>query len=172
MACEVCNLIQTGAKKIYEDEKIIAILHTRPSSAGHILVMPKEHYPILEQVPDYIITHLFSMVNKISMVVFEVLKPHGTNIIITNGVAAGQRYNHFMINIIPRTQNDGLDFQWQPKQLTEEEMSTVELNVKEQAKNIGGFEKEPAKPVEVDKKAETIPEEEENYLLKQLRRIP
>lgn len=172
MACEICSLIKKGAKKIFEDDNIIAILHTRPASIGHILVMPKAHYPIIEQVPDYVVSNLFKIVNRISMIAFEVLKIQGTNLIITNGVAAGQKYNHFMVNIIPRGQGDGLNFQWKPKQLTEEEMSTAELQIKEHTKNIGGFEKEPEAPVEIKGEAEIIPDDQENYLIKQLRRIP
>ena len=172
MACEICELIGGRKHIVYEDEKVVAMLSTRPAAMGHILVMPKSHYSIVEQAPDYIVNHLFKIVNKISMVVFEVLKVHGTNVIVTNGVAAGQRFNHFIVNIIPRMQDDGLNFQWQPKQLTEEEMSTVELQVKEQTKNIGGFEREPEKPVEIEEKKEVLPADEDNYLTKQLRRIP
>lgn len=174
MACEFCELMEKGENKVYEDEKVVAMLSTRPASIGHILVMPKEHYPIIEQVPDYIIAHLFQITNKISTAIFEAIRVQGTNIIVTNGVAAGQRYNHFIVNIIPRAPDDGLSFQWKSKQLSEEEMSTVELQVKEKTKNIGGFEKEPEKPVEMDREAKVISEskENENYLLKQLRRIP
>ena len=105
------------------------------------------------------------------MAVFEILQAKGTNILIQNGVAAGQKTNHFMVHIIARKENDGLDFQWQSKQLNEEEMSTIELKLKEGTKGIGNFEKEEKKPVKIDKEIERI-DKEENYLIKQLNRIP
>ncbi len=172
MACEICGLIKTGKlKKLYEDKNIIAVLNPGPSVNGHIWLMPKNHYTIIEQVPDYIIAHLFNMANKISVSLFEALGAEGTNLIVQNGIAAGQKHSHFMIDLIPRSGNDGLSFEWQPKQLTEEEMSTIELRVKEETKNIGAFEEEKPEPVNMDKEKEIL-SDEENYLVKQLRRIP
>ncbi|MBI2129243.1 HIT domain-containing protein [Candidatus Woesearchaeota archaeon] len=175
--CPFCAIIEgkAASKKIYEDEKIIAILDLNPANVGHVLVMPKEHYPIIEQVPDPLVDALFKIANRISMTVFETLKAEGTNIIVTNGIAAGQKAAHFMVHIIPRAQNDNINFNWKPKQLSEEEMSTVELKLKEQAKKIGEFEREKPKPIVIEDKTEKIPEKigkEENYLIKQLERIP
>ena len=171
--CEFCQIIdkKAEAKRVFEDEKALAILSPHPCCAGHILLMPKEHYSIIEQVPDYLIAHLSKIVNKISIAVFEILQAKGTNVLIQNGVAAGQKTNHFMIHIIPRKENDGFNFQWQPKQLNEEQMSTIELNLKEVTKGIGEFEKEENKPVKLDSEIEKI-NKEDNYLIKQLNRIP
>jgi len=171
--CEFCQIIdkKAEAKRVFEDEKALAILSPHPCCAGHILLMPKEHFSIIEQVPDYLIAHLSKIVNKISIAVFEILQAKGTNVLIQNGVAAGQKTNHFMIHIIPRKENDGFNFQWQPKQLNEEQMSTIELNLKEVTKGIGEFEKEENKPVKLDSEIEKI-NKEDNYLIKQLDRIP
>jgi len=125
----------------------------------------------MSQKNNCLIAHLSKITNKISIAVFEALQAKGTNILIQNGITAGQKTNHFMIHIIPRKENDGLDFQWQPKQLNQEQMSTIELNLKEATKGIGDFEKEEKKPVRLDKKIEKI-DKEENYLIKQLNRIP
>ncbi|MBW2980683.1 hypothetical protein KY360_04680, partial [Candidatus Woesearchaeota archaeon] len=72
-----------------------------------------------------------------------------------------------------RNEGDGINLQWQSKQLNEEEMSTVELKLKEEASGRREFEeKKPGeKPKEVQKETEVI-SGEENYLIKQLRRIP
>ncbi len=175
MACHICDIIQNRKKVLYEDEKVAAFLSERPAMLGHVVIASKEHYTIVEQVPDYITGHAFVVANKISIIIFEVLKAQGTNVIVTNGVVAGQKSPHFLINVIPRFQNDNINLKWQPKQLTEEEMSTAELQIKEQTKNIGGFEKEAAEAVEIKEiPKEVIAEKEgkENYLLKQIKRIP
>ncbi len=158
---------------LYEDDKVIAFLD--PSYLGKIMLMPKEHYPIIENVPDFVVGHLFEVANKLSKALFEGLNATGTNIIVNNGVSAGQTIPHFCISIVPRRENDGINLQWQPKQLSDDEMSTVELQLKEEAKNIGSFEGEKKEPVNMDEKTEKIEEkegDEENYLIKQLRRIP
>lgn len=179
--CKHCQAINDPGKgfRIYEDSDVVAVLEGQPAGYGHVVVMPKEHYPIMEEVPDRLIGKIFSIANKISTAVFESLNAHGTNIVIQNGVAAGQTIAHFALHVIPRRENDGLNFNWQTKQLSEEELSTVELQVKEEAANIG-IEKEAAKPIEVKEEKEEVTAEiegeggkkEESYLIKQLRRIP
>ena len=173
-ACVVCQII-TGnipSKKVYEDELVMAVLDVNGANAGHCFVMPKNHYPIIEQVPDIEIGRLFQASNKISSAIFESLGAQGTNIFVANGVPAGQTVAHFTINVIPRKDNDGINLQWQPKQLSEEEISTVELKLKEQTKNIGHFEKEERKPRVQAPKHAALSEDEEEYFSRQMRRLP
>lgn len=170
--CEICDMLGSGKlKKVYEDDKVIAVLCPEPVSQGHVWVMPKKHYTIIEHVPDFEVAHIFGITNKVSISLFEVLQVQGTNIFIQNGVAAGQKHNHFLINIIPRMPDDNVKLDWQPKQLTEEEMSTVELKIRDQTKTVGYFEEEKPEPVNLDKSTEKY-SDEENYLVKHLRKIP
>lgn len=173
MTCEICNLVKGRHGVLFEDEQVAVVLAPKPAVPGHLMLVPKQHFAILEQVPDFVTGRLFDKANKASIAVFEALGAEGTNIIINNGIAAGQKHNHFVLNVLPRRENDGLSFAWQPRQLSEEEMSTIELRLRDEAKNIGAFEKEPTKPIEIKKEVEKIEEhEEENYLIKQLRRLP
>ena len=176
--CIFCNAVKgtTKLEKVYEDKDLIAVIHPRGAVPGHVLVIPKAHYQIFEQIPDYELAHMFDVVNKLSIAVFEGLKAAGTNIILQNGVAAGQEIPHVAVHIIPRKEGDSLDFQWKPKQLTQEEMSSVEIKLKDAAGEIGGFETTKKKePVKIEKKKTQklkAEEEKENYLIKQLERIP
>ena len=149
----------------------MAVLDVNGANPGHTFVIPREHYTILEQVPDFLVGKLFSIANKISSSLFETLEIHGTNLFVTNGVAAGQLAAHFMINVIPRKNNDGINITWQPKQLSEEEMSTVELQLKDAAKNIGSFETGAGIEKMPVQESENI-SGEDSYLLRQMRRIP
>lgn len=173
-SCIVCQIIENKipSKKVYEDELVMAVLDVNGANPGHCFVMPKAHYPIIEQVPDIEIGRLFQVSNKISSAIFESLGAQGTNIFVANGIPAGQTVAHFTINVIPRKENDGINLQWQPKQLSEEEMSTVELKLKEQTKNIGYFEKEERKVKIQAPKQVSLSEEEEEYFEKQMRRLP
>lgn len=172
--CQYCQIIQgiVKAKKVYEDDKVYALLSPMPASLGHIILFPKEHVPILEHVKDPLVAYLFSIANKLSTAVFDSLGAQGTNIIIQNGISAGQRVAHVCMHIILRRENDGLNLMWQPKQLNEEQMSTVELQLKEATNSIGEFEKEEKKPIDLDKKKEVKEVKGDNYLLRQLRKIP
>jgi len=172
--CKICQFIQNKENILYEDELVYAMLPEKPTALGHTWIIPKKHYPIIEQVPDYELTPLFKIANKLSSILFETLKIQGTNIIVQNGLASGQKYAHFLINIIPRKENDNLKLEWKPKQISEEEMSTAELKLKDQAQNIGGFIKEtPPGEISLGQKKEVLDySSEENYLIKQLHRIP
>ena len=172
--CIVCQIVsnQIPSKKVYEDDIALAVLDVNGSNPGHCFVMPKNHYPIIEQVPDKEIGKLFQVSNKISSAIFESLGSQGTNIFVANGAPAGQTVAHFTINVIPRNENDGINLQWQPKQLSEEEMSTVELRLKEHTKNIGYFEKEEKKPRVYTPKQAVLSDGEEEYFARQMRRLP
>lgn len=183
MDCAACEWIEKD-EKIYEDELAIAVLARQAIVPGHIMLLPKKHYTILEQVPDYEMAHLAKIANKLSIALFESLKISGTNILVQNGLAAHQALPHFIIHIIPRVEGDNLNFQWKSRQLSEEEMSTVEISLKDASKTAGAIEKEKPKPIDLDarkpgelKSTEPVREkaeksEEINYLIRQLERIP
>jgi diadenosine tetraphosphate (Ap4A) HIT family hydrolase len=69
------------------------------------------------------------------------LGAEGTNIMINEGVPAGQRHAHAMIHIIPRKKDDGLNFEWPQKQIPEDYMAKIHdlLKVPQEMK----VEKEP-----------------------------
>lgn len=177
--CLLCQIVanKIPSYKIYEDDLVLAVLDMNGANPGHCFVIPKEHYPILEQVPDNVIGNLFIAANKISSAIFEALKVQGTNIFLRNGIPAGQTVAHFMINVIPRQENDGVNLQWKPKQLSEEELSTVELKLKEEIKNTGVsavkvIQQTEAAPKETVSESEPIVDDEDDYVMKQIRRIP
>ena len=167
MNCSECERIKHKKNIVYEDQLAAAFLLEKPSTGGHVALVPKEHQPIVEKISDDLFGHLISVANKISIAAFEVLGAHGTNILISNGVAAGQRTAHVMVHIIPRAENDGLNLQWQATKLSEDELKTVQLTIKEALEKPMTEEREEVKEEEI----EEIPEEE-NYLLKQLERTP
>jgi len=174
--CIICQIVEgkIPSKKVYEDDELVAILDVNGANPGHCFVIPKQHFPIMEQVPDNIIAKAFSVANKISISIFDELKAQGTNLFVANGIPAGQKVAHFMINVVPRYEGDIVNMTWKPRQLSEEEMSAVELKIKEHSENIGGFSVS-SKPKSLDsKKIESISseEDEDNYLMKSLTRIP
>jgi len=177
-------MLKGGSKKLlFGNERVIVMLSDEPTSIGHIVIAPTQHHPIMEEVPDDIIGYMFQIANKLSTVLFESLQAAGTNIFVQNGVAAGQSKNHFSVNIIPRRENDNINLNWPPKQLTEDELTTALLKLEKYTNNIvvddrggGGSAPTPTKAAPVEKIEpevdEATGEEKENYLLKQLDRMP
>jgi histidine triad (HIT) family protein len=108
--CIFCQIIsgKVASKKVYEDDRCLAILDINPANPGHVLVLPKEHYSIMPLMPEEEVGYLFRISKKISKAQIRALKVEGTNIFAANGAAAGQKAPHFMIHIIPRKENDGI----------------------------------------------------------------
>ena len=108
--CIFCHIVngRVQSRKIYEDDIVYATLDINPANPGHILLLPKEHYSIMPQIPPNVISHIFMVAKALSNAALRSLRCQGTNIFVANGVAAGQKAPHFMIHIIPRKQGDGL----------------------------------------------------------------
>ena len=125
--CIFCQIIsgKVQSKKVYEDEKSIAILDINPSNPGHVLLLPKEHYSIMPQLSEEEIAHLFMVTKTISNACLRSLGVQGTNIIVQNGIAAGQKAQHFMIHIIPRKEDDGLNFELPQKEIPEAQLEQI-----------------------------------------------
>ena len=178
--CVICDIIdgKVPAHAVYEDEDILGILDLNGAAPGHVFIIPKQHIPILEQVPNHLVGKMFNVANNISSAIFDTLKVQGTNIFMTNGVSAGQKVAHMMVQVIPRAEGDGIKLDWPPKQLDEEEMSTVELKLKEEVSKIGFGSSSASAPVASAPVAAPVSspdseiEGEDNYLIKQLHRIP
>lgn len=64
--CIFCKIIagEIPAHKVYEDKKFLAFLDIRPLSAGHTLVVPKEHHRFVWDVVD--ICGYFTAVQKVA----------------------------------------------------------------------------------------------------------
>jgi histidine triad (HIT) family protein len=109
--CPFCKIIagEIPSKKVFEDDKMIAVLDINPASKGHVLVMPKEHYPIMPLIPPETFIHLFAKTKALCGALKEGTVSFGNTVFIANGYAAGQQSNHFMLHIIPREEGDGLD---------------------------------------------------------------
>lgn len=177
-SCLICQIVEgkIPSFKIAENAKAIAVLDINGANPGHTFIIPKGHYPIIEQVPDEDMGALFSLANKVSVALFDLLGAEGTNIFVANGIPAGQTVAHFLINVVPRKQGDGINFQWKPRQLSEEEISTIELKIKEELKGATIEKKTPSprkaaapKPRAPSSRPAEIEEEETEF---QLTRIP
>lgn len=132
--CIFCQIVQgkVQAKKVYDDNKLIAILDINPANPGHMLVIPKEHYMIMPQIPEDEIAYFFTVVKNLSQVSLRSLEAEGTNIIVANGQAAGQRAQHFMAHVIPRKEGDKVSFSLPQKPHADKELETIREKMSEQ----------------------------------------
>ena len=54
-SCIFCKIVagEISAEKVYENEHFLAFLDIRPLSPGHALIIPKEHYRWVWDVPNF-----------------------------------------------------------------------------------------------------------------------
>lgn len=166
--CIFCHIIagKVNSKKVYEDEMSIAIMDINPANPGHVLIIPKEHYVIMPQVPEYELRHLAMVTKAMSNALLRALKAQGTNVFIANGMAAGQKAQHFMVHLVPRKDNDGLtNFTIPEKRMSPEQIADVLKRLKPKINEVFGLEKTGEEEVSlqapvVDAEFEEEPEEE------------
>lgn len=123
--CIFCKIVKGDieSKKVYEDDELIAILDINPSSKGHLLIMPKKHYPIMPLIPPKTFKHLAIKIKELSYTLRQSLICQGTTLFIANGAAAGQQSNHFMFHLIPRENNDGLsNFEIKEEEISQDDI--------------------------------------------------
>ncbi|RJQ17007.1 HIT domain-containing protein [Candidatus Woesearchaeota archaeon] len=108
--CIFCKIIagEIPSKKLYQDEHCVAVLDINPASEGHVLLLPKDHYQILPQMPEEVIARMFVVAKELSHAILKAFNAKGTNIFVANGAIAGQRAPHFMIHVFQRKQDDGI----------------------------------------------------------------
>ena len=109
--CIFCDLIR-GAAEVsicYEDATAIAFLDIQPVNAGHVLVVPREHYEVLQDIPKEVGAHLYQVAAKLIPVVQTAADATDMNIVVNSGAAAGQNVMHYHIHLIPRKNGDGFD---------------------------------------------------------------
>ena len=162
--CIFCQIIngKIPSKKVYEDDTILAILDINPAAKGHIILLPKEHYAIMPQVPDEVIGHLFKKTKFLSQALLRSLKCGGTSVLIANGPIAGQRSQHFLVHLIPRKEGDKLLHN--EERIIEKEMQQkVITSVQDKLNSLLGVEKQTTlEEVKREKVSEKVEEKEDS----------
>ncbi len=130
--CVFCKIVtgEIPATKVYEDEEFIAFLDIGPVNKGHILVVPKKHYPTLLDMPEEEAGKLYKLVHRAAKAVKEALDADGLNIINNVGSAAGQEVFHVHVHVIPRFLDDEMKFGWRKLQYKEGEMQEYAEKIK------------------------------------------
>ena len=99
--CKIANG-EIPSATLYEDPDFRVILDLNPASKGHALVLPKEHYANVFELPEDLAGKAFVVAKKVASRLSEGLGAIGFNIVQNNGEPAGQTVFHFHIHLIPR----------------------------------------------------------------------
>ena len=106
MDCIFCKIVskEIPTKILYEDDDTISFLDAFPVEKGHTLVIPKAHFPQIQDMSDVVNQKLFNTVHKI-MPKIDSIKG-STLVLIHNGKDSGQEIMHVHVHLIPRGPED------------------------------------------------------------------
>lgn len=121
--CVFCKILDgvIPSVKLYEDEEFVIILDIGPAAFGHALIIPKDHYANLYEMPEELLGKVMSLAKVWGEKLVNVLKADGLNLVQNNGLAAGQTVFHYHLHLIPRYEGDSVGELWTPGSLSEEQ---------------------------------------------------
>ncbi|MFA5047807.1 MAG: HIT family protein [Patescibacteria group bacterium] len=129
--CLFCKIVagEIPVHKIYEDSRVMAFLDIAPVNPGHILLLPKEHFENLSDLPDDLVATMMVETKKIAKAMISALGLSAFNININNGSEAGQAIGHSHFHIIPRRAGDGREL-WKGREYAIGEAEEIAEKIK------------------------------------------
>lgn len=122
--CKIANG-EIPSRTIEENDLFKVVLDVGPATKGHALILPKDHYRNLYDLPEDVAAEVYKMAKKIALRMKEKLGCDGVNVVQNNEETAGQTVFHFHMHVIPRYKDDGQVIGWKPGQPTAEELDAI-----------------------------------------------
>jgi histidine triad (HIT) family protein len=120
--CKFCRIAaqMLPSYVVFEDSISLAFLDNRPLFPGHVLLIPKQHFATLQDLPPDLGGRFFRSVQLLSKAVEQGMQAEGTFVAINNRVS--QSVPHLHVHIVPRSKKDGLrGFFWPRNAYKDEE---------------------------------------------------
>ncbi|HEX7118832.1 MAG TPA: HIT family protein [Longimicrobiales bacterium] len=102
-SCIFCRIIagEEMVSIVHEDDRTVAFMDIQPASPGHTLIVSRDHYPTLFEMPDDLAAHCLAVAKRIAPGVRRAAGADAVNIFSANGRAGGQDVLHFHLHLIP-----------------------------------------------------------------------
>lgn len=115
MNCLFCAIVrgELPASRVWEDDVCVAFMDLYPLHEGHVLVIPKAHAALLNQLPDTTRDHLFRVACRV-IAAQKALGLHadGANLMVNDGKPANQHVPHVHVHLVPRDGGDLGSVSW------------------------------------------------------------
>ena len=110
--CLFCR-IATGeipAKKVFEDNDVVAFQDINPQAPAHVLVIPRKHLPSLDDLNEADAAVVGTALVRVAQIARDLrLNGDGYRVVVNNGEAAGQTVFHIHFHVL-----GGRNFGWPP----------------------------------------------------------
>ena len=128
--CKIANG-EIPSKTLFEDEVFRVILDLGPAAKGHALILPKNHYADLYEIPEDTASKVMLLAKKMATRMTDRLGCDGFNLVQNNGEVAGQTVFHFHMHLIPRYKDDGQKIGWTPGEPSQDELEAIRAKIVE-----------------------------------------
>jgi histidine triad (HIT) family protein len=121
MNCLFCGIVngEMSASVVFEDEISTGFLDHRPLFPGHCLLVPKEHFETLTDLPVELVGPFFQNAQLLTLAVEVALEAEGSFVAMNNRVS--QSVPHLHVHVVPRRRKDGLKgFFWPRNKYTDQ----------------------------------------------------
>jgi histidine triad (HIT) family protein len=108
--CIFCRIVheEVPSFQVCEDELTLTFMDIFPVAPGHSLVIPKEHYENIFEVPPDTLAAIACSSRRLALAIRSELQPEGLGLFQLNGAAAGQTVFHYHQHLIPRSSGETL----------------------------------------------------------------
>ena len=131
-SCIFCQIVagERPAHVVLESEHALAFLDVRPVFPGHSLLVPREHYATLVDLPQPLVSELFLDGQRLAAGVQKGMDADGSFVAMNNVVS--QSVAHVHLHVVPRKRKDGLRGFFWPRQRynDDEEMRAVAARIR------------------------------------------
>lgn len=117
MDCIFCKIInnEIPSYTVYEDETVKIFLDISPKTNGDLLIIPKEHFTNVVDIPLDVLNHINKIVKEMYELLKEKLHCDGMTVIQNNDY--GQEIKHYHVHLTPRYKNDLLSHEYNKNML-------------------------------------------------------
>ncbi len=132
MECIFCAIVagDIPAISVYEDEHVLGFMDIAPATPGHTLVIPKQHYRTIFDMPAAVGSRIMEAAIPIATAIRTALKPDGLNLFQSNEAAGFQTVFHFHLHLIPRWEGDPLRLPWRPSEGDPAEIQAIAARIR------------------------------------------
>ncbi|MDR1111208.1 MAG: HIT domain-containing protein [Deltaproteobacteria bacterium] len=99
--CEIANG-RIPSIRVYEDDDFLVFMDINPVTDGHCLLVTRNHYPTMAEVPDAILAKALPLAKALAQAAMLGVGAEGFNVICNNGSVSGQLVDHWHLHVIPR----------------------------------------------------------------------
>ncbi len=125
--CVFCKILDgvIPSTRIFEDDDFVIILDIGPATFGHALVIPKNHYTNIYEMPEDLLSKSICLAKVWGEKLVKALNADGLNLVQNNGLASGQTVFHYHLHLIPRYDGDAVGDLWNPGSLSDEQRKEI-----------------------------------------------